>query len=191
MSVGITKDGAPTGFSTPKTFTGLTGTHTFTVPSTDANGHPFEWWSTGSTSTTITVDSGGTYTAYYMKCATVASVWTTDASGNPEVEFNPSEPVYLHWQGNGCVNITVRYHDGTVDQQWLNLCTSGVKSFVPSHGSGPYNITCTACTKQTMIAYGTFLFAVPEYLLGTLMALATPLLATVSYLALTKRKKKT
>ena len=65
VSVSITKDGASTGFSTSKTFTGLTGTHTFTVPSSDANGHPFKQWNTGSTSTTITVTSGGTYTAYY------------------------------------------------------------------------------------------------------------------------------
>ena len=65
VSVGITMDGTPTGYNTPHTFTGLTGTHTFTVPSNDPSGHPFKQWSTGSTSTTITVNSGGTYTAYY------------------------------------------------------------------------------------------------------------------------------
>jgi len=64
VNVGITMDGTP-GYNTPHTFTGLTGTHTFTVPSTDPHGHPFKQWSTGSTSTTITVSTGGTYTAYY------------------------------------------------------------------------------------------------------------------------------
>jgi hypothetical protein len=65
ISVPITMDGSPTGYNTPHTFTGLTGTHTFTVPNTDPSGHPFKQWSTGETSTTITVSTGGTYTAYY------------------------------------------------------------------------------------------------------------------------------
>jgi len=65
VAVSITMDGNPTGYTTPYTFTGLTGTHTFTVPDTDPNGHPFKRWSTGETSTTITVTEGGTYTAYY------------------------------------------------------------------------------------------------------------------------------
>jgi len=65
VNVSITMDGIPTGYTTSHTFTGLNGTHTFTVPSTDANSHPFNQWSTGNTSTTITVSSGGTYTAYY------------------------------------------------------------------------------------------------------------------------------
>jgi len=65
VSVSITMDGNPTGFNTPHTFTGLTGSHTFTVPNADPSGHPFKQWSTGETSTTITVTSGGTYTAYY------------------------------------------------------------------------------------------------------------------------------
>lgn len=155
------------------------------------------------TSRSLALDtSGNPHISYYergnkdlkyaslLPCATVVSVWTTDASGTPKVSFN-SEPVYVHWQADGAVNITVRYQDGTVDAQWLNLGTSGVKSFSPSHGNGFYNVTCTACTQQTMIAYGSFLFVVPEYLLGTLMALTAPLLATVSYHAITKRKKKT
>lgn len=65
VSVSITMDGLPTGFNTTHTFTGLTGTHTFTVPSHDPSDHPFEQWNTGEKSTTITVSSGGTYTAYY------------------------------------------------------------------------------------------------------------------------------
>jgi len=65
MSVPITKDGVPTGYSTGHTFTGLTGTHTFTVPSTDALGHAFYEWNTGWTSRTLTVSSAGVYTARY------------------------------------------------------------------------------------------------------------------------------
>ncbi len=69
VNVSITEDGVPTGFDAPHTFTGLTGTHNFTVPSTDASGHSFVRWSKPSgpfaMSTTITVSSGGTYTANY------------------------------------------------------------------------------------------------------------------------------
>jgi hypothetical protein len=63
--VAFTKDVDPTVYNTPYTFTDLTGTHTFTVAAADPSGHPFKQWSTGETITTITVNSGGTYTAYY------------------------------------------------------------------------------------------------------------------------------
>jgi len=74
VSVSITMDGTPTHFNTPHTFAGLTGTHTFTVPSTDASGHPFKQWNGGSTSTTTTVSSGGAYTAHYETPAGVGGV---------------------------------------------------------------------------------------------------------------------
>jgi len=63
--VPITIDGVPSGFSTPHTFEGLTGTHTFTVPSTDSNSYAFTNWYTGQTGTTITINSAGTFTARY------------------------------------------------------------------------------------------------------------------------------
>jgi parallel beta-helix repeat protein len=65
VSVSISIDGSPTGYTTPHTFTNLTGTHTFTVTDSDPSGHPFFGWSTGNTSTTISVSSAGTYTAHY------------------------------------------------------------------------------------------------------------------------------
>jgi hypothetical protein len=64
IDVPITMDGADTGFSTPHTFT-ISGTHTFSVPST-AYGYSFGSWDTGETSTTLTVSSGGTHTAQYL-----------------------------------------------------------------------------------------------------------------------------
>jgi len=66
VPVAVAEDGSSTGFNTTYTFTGLTGTHIFTVPSADANGHPFKNWNTGQTTTTITVSSAGNYTAYYQ-----------------------------------------------------------------------------------------------------------------------------
>jgi outer membrane protein assembly factor BamB len=83
ISVPITMDGSPTGYNTPHTFTGLTGTHTFTVPNTDPSGHPFKQWSTGSTSTTITVSAGGTYTAYYQAKYTLTITATSGGTTNP------------------------------------------------------------------------------------------------------------
>jgi len=71
IGVDIKMDGTPTDFDTPHTFPGLAGTHNFTVPDADSNGHPFRQWSTGETSTTLTVTSGGTHTAYYLDPASV------------------------------------------------------------------------------------------------------------------------
>jgi hypothetical protein len=65
VNVAITKDGSPSGKTTPYVFSGLTGIHTFTVPSTDPHGHSFANWSSGETSLTITVSYAGTFTAYY------------------------------------------------------------------------------------------------------------------------------
>ncbi len=83
-NVAITKDGTPSGQNTPYSFTDLVGTHTFTVPNTDSSGHPFQQWSTGQTSTTITVSSGGTYTAYYQETAPETYSVTINAYCNTE-----------------------------------------------------------------------------------------------------------
>ncbi len=65
INVPITKDISPSGQNTSYTFSGLTGSHSFTVPSADDSGHPFKQWSNGVTSTTINVTESGTYTAIY------------------------------------------------------------------------------------------------------------------------------
>jgi outer membrane protein assembly factor BamB len=66
VSVPITMDGLPTSHDTPYTFTGLTGTHTFTVPSADADNDSFLDWGNGERNATITVSSGGVYAANYV-----------------------------------------------------------------------------------------------------------------------------
>jgi hypothetical protein len=65
VNVAIFLDGSPTSYTTPHTFRGLNGTHTFTVPDSDTNGDPFEQWSTGRTDRTIAVSSAETFTAFY------------------------------------------------------------------------------------------------------------------------------
>jgi hypothetical protein len=62
--VAITMDSSPTGFSTPHTFTGLTGVHSFTVPYNDPKGNPFETWE-NDYFTSIMVDGPGTYYCWY------------------------------------------------------------------------------------------------------------------------------
>jgi hypothetical protein len=66
VPVHISMDGVNTGFQTSHTFSGLTGIHTFTVDDADGQGHPFIRWDTLWPSTTITVGSSGTFTAYYQ-----------------------------------------------------------------------------------------------------------------------------
>ena len=64
-SVSITIGRSSLGHRTPYTFAFPNGTQSITVPYTDTCGHPFTEWSTGETTPTITVSSGGTYVAYY------------------------------------------------------------------------------------------------------------------------------
>jgi hypothetical protein len=64
----ITMDGVDTGFSTPHTFEGLEGTHSFTLPETANNCSFTEWTKEGltvATNNSVTVDSEGIYTAQY------------------------------------------------------------------------------------------------------------------------------
>jgi len=62
----IVMDGVDTGYVTDHTFADLHGTHTFTVPNTWSSVYTFRQWETGETASTITVSSGGTYTALYL-----------------------------------------------------------------------------------------------------------------------------
>lgn len=64
IGVDLTMDGGSEG-KTPQTFIDIEGEHTFTVPDVDEYDHPFAQWSTGETSTTITINSVGRYTALY------------------------------------------------------------------------------------------------------------------------------
>src|SRR3989304_2307657 len=69
ISVSILMDGASTGFNTPHTFSGLSGTHNFTMAYEDASGHPFSGWDITAPGdhdlSTLTVSSEGTYWAFY------------------------------------------------------------------------------------------------------------------------------
>jgi len=122
ISVDITMDGAPTVFNTPHAFTGLTGTHTFTVPATDANDHPFKQWNTGEISTTITVNSAGTYTASYeaARRPLVPVIESSDSTGTKKDSFLLGEAVYAYGSGYSpstsyhifVVNDVVTWSDG-------------------------------------------------------------------------------
>jgi hypothetical protein len=80
LHVPITKDGWPSGSNTPYTFTNLIMSHVFTVPDTDTFGTQFTNWTTGETSTSITVSTGGTYIAQYYIIRYNATIWAWDSA---------------------------------------------------------------------------------------------------------------
>jgi uncharacterized protein YegL len=131
-NVDITMDGSPTGYKTPHTFTGLTGTHTFTVPSSDPNGHPFwRWRETGSTSTTITVSSSATRTADY---------------GTPDFTISNPGTQTVNQGSSKTASITVTSING-YDKQ-VTLTASGMPSgttisFSPSKDKPTFTSTMT------------------------------------------------
>jgi len=100
IAVQISMDEQSPGFYTPHTFTTLSGTHTFTVPSVDSYGNPFSMWSNRWTGTALTVTSGGTYIAeYYPKVAT--------PTFSPQAgSYSSSQNVALSCSTNGA---TIRY----------------------------------------------------------------------------------
>jgi hypothetical protein len=128
VSVATAEDGSSTGSYTPHTFAELTGSHTFTVPSADASGHPFQQWSTGQTSTTIIVTSGGTFTAYYQ--AVQRSLTVSSAHDSP----GPSVGDHLYSDGS---SVTCSVTSPVTEGSTVCTCTgwTGAGS-VPSTGTG-------------------------------------------------------
>jgi len=100
-SVAIMKDGISTGFFTPHTFSGLSGSHNFTVPYEDSNGHPFFEWNklapTDPAFTTITTTSTGSYWAFYDPCVPRNSGGSVGAVSPAEQRYyvTPSDPAVI------------------------------------------------------------------------------------------------
>jgi len=182
------------------TFEVKSGPHagmTHTEP-TDASGHAYFTYTGTSAGTDVIVASfmdvsGKVVTSneatkdWTLATATVCTVWTTDVGGTPKGEFTAGETVYVHWNANGMVDMTVYAPDGvTVDQQWLGLGPSGTVSFVPSHGNGIYSIQCTGAP-AVAIAVSTFL-VVPEVPLGAAMAVVAGLAVLVPFALIRRRQ---
>jgi hypothetical protein len=111
-------------YYTPHTYTGLSGTHTLTASQYDTSSHPFKQWSTGSTSLTMPIASGGTYTAYYEAANRPPSVPTIN--GPTFCTIYDKDNNYLGpWTytatssdpDGGNVKLTFSWDDGTPDQQ--------------------------------------------------------------------------
>ncbi|MEM2924369.1 MAG: PA14 domain-containing protein [Methanocellales archaeon] len=138
--VDITMDGSSTGKKTPHTFTGLTGTHTFTVPSSDSKGHQFwKWNETGSTSRTISVSSSGTYTAVYRQPPPTPTPTPTFTISNPG-----EQTVYRG--SSKSISITVTSYYGYNKEVSLNA--SGMPSgttitFTPDKKTPTFSSTMT------------------------------------------------
>lgn len=86
IHVAIAEDGTPTGFTTPYSFVGLSGSHNFTVPYIDDADHPFMSWGSSFPGDkiypTINTVSGGSFAAFYDS--------TIDLS-----DLYPAEKIYL------------------------------------------------------------------------------------------------
>jgi flagellar hook assembly protein FlgD len=125
LALPITMDGVATGFSTPHIFSGLIGTHTFTVPSTDPNGHPFYQWSTGSTSTTLTTTSAGVYTARYEPKPTVTSFAISPNPFSPNGDaLKDNTTIKVAFDAVTKWNLQIRNSSGTTLRTWTGTGSS-------------------------------------------------------------------
>jgi hypothetical protein len=156
VSVPITVDGSPSGLSTPHSFYIYDGgTHTFTVPSTDASGHPFKQWYLGGTSTTITVSSAGTYYATYQAVAQppTVEIWTdkaTYARGETLKAyiqgFNPGPAVAVKvkcWFGlpGGGTYMLETYYTGTIPASYTSPVYTWKSVTIPTSAAvGTYSV---------------------------------------------------
>jgi outer membrane protein assembly factor BamB len=125
VNVSIALDGSPTSYTTPHTFTVFAGTHTFTVLDSDANGDPFKQWSAGGTNSTITVSSGGIYTAYY-RTPPVHAVAVTDVKPSKTVvgqAYSENITVTVLDLGDYAetLNITLHINDFSIASQNVTL----------------------------------------------------------------------
>jgi Tol biopolymer transport system component len=127
VSVSVWIDSS-TMYYTPYTFTNLHGSHTFTASQYDASSHSFKQWNTGSTSLTITVSSGGTYTAYYEALSHTLTV--SSAHDSPVPSNGPH--TYTDGQSVACSVSSTVTEGSTI---WTCTGWSGTGS-VPSSGSG-------------------------------------------------------
>jgi hypothetical protein len=144
-------DGNPTGYHTPHTFTVAYGTHTFTVPSTDAEGHSFKQWSTGAIDATITVNSAGTYTAYYVAIHDVAVL---NVTATPEtVTLGQTVEINVTVKNNGNIietfNVTTYYNSTAVGPaQTVTSLLPGSSTTITfiwtTTSNGTYTISATA-----------------------------------------------
>jgi hypothetical protein len=145
----ITMDGAPTGFNTPHNFTGLTASHTFTVPDIDAWGNSFIQWFTGETNSTITVTADGIYTAQYYAPASLESC---DATGIKKDSFIIGETVYVMGTGyapSKTYNLYIVADLNWTDKLAIPTRIPGTATNVTSDPSG--NITAAAWGPPTAL----------------------------------------
>ena len=129
----IQEDTTMTSYTTPYMFTGLTGTHSFTLPRDDSFNYPLDHWSNGQTSITVDVSSGGTYSAYYMNPLTIS--------------ISPSSYVMDVGQSKlfqaSCSGGTEHYksYQWYVDGAAVSGATSSTYSYGPVSQSGAHSMT--------------------------------------------------
>ena len=164
----ITMDGASTGFSTPHTFTGLTGSHTFTASSTDVYGYPFKEWDNLYATATITVNSMGIYRAIYMYPLTVSltpTSWTMDV-GQSEL--------FTAAASGGTMSSTAYWWH--VDSMYQSGVPSSTLNYVPS-SAGSHTVDVSAYNEITFPQNGEMINIYSNEVVATITvnsALSTP-----------------
>ena len=139
----ITMDGVATGYTTPHTFSALTGTHTFTLPSSHADSHPFDEWSTGSTDPTLTVSEAGTHTARYRLASVLpdlveSAVSNPPAAGTRGMPFAITDTVAN--QGTAAAGDSVTWYYFSLDQIRSRFDVMVAARPVPALAAGATNV---------------------------------------------------
>jgi outer membrane protein assembly factor BamB len=91
VSVNITIDYKPTGFTTPHTFTNLTGIRLFGVDGVDSHGHPFKHWESGETNNSISISA---LTPNRICTAIYLANWTLTITTTPGGTTYPDPGTY-------------------------------------------------------------------------------------------------
>jgi len=146
-------DGVSTGYSTPHTFTGLTGYHTFTAPNTDALGHAFYDWNMGLAARTLTINSAGVFTASYKLVAGALTV--TSPNGGESWRHGTTHKLTWSSSGNPGAYVKIELMKGGVVNRVITSSTLNDESYrwaIPSTQTlgTDYKIRITSTSKSSI-----------------------------------------
>ena len=144
LAIAISEDGTLTPHSTPYTFQGLTGTHSFTVAQKDSDNFAFANWDNNPNdfSTTISVSSGGQHTAYYRALDYVPANFQAKA----EISATGEDIINLTWSGPT--------QSSGVTVLWYYLFRSTTRDFAVPWGASYEILSSTTTEYQDSLLSG-------------------------------------
>jgi hypothetical protein len=114
-------------YSTPQTLTGLSGAYSLTASQYDTSSHPFKEWMTGSTvlstSVTISINSGGTYTAYYEALPLPISKLRIDPDSPRPFGYDVTFDASQSYAPAGSI-VSYNYNFGDTSTGWISAETT-------------------------------------------------------------------